>query len=423
MAKPTEKKWMEAVKYGTTDVVRAGIAAGRDVNAKDKDGNTPLGMAALFGNLEVAQLLIESGADVNQVYGSRNTPLIAAANSGEAKVVELLLKHGADVHAFEKSSGALSEAVGGDTVGHLKAARLLIAAGADVNEAMVRAALNSLYKGFIPELAKNGADVNRVDSWWGTPLHIAIESDNDRGVGELLACGADATIRAPEDKEKKSDWAGLTPIEFARKKKKKKIVALLEGTGGKTPASGKSPQPAAKSPKAPTIIKSWERIEQALQPKARQSLPKGATAGQLQTLEKKIRATTTQEVKDFWGRHDGQAAGPPLIPKTYSPAPEFRLLSIKEALAERAIWCELEEGGDFADLEADPDDGVKPDWWNAKWLPIASDTLGNFLCLDFAPGKGGKKAQVIRVDHDNGQRPIVADSVRTLLAEIAAELA
>jgi ankyrin repeat protein len=77
------------------------LAKGADVNAKDKDGKTPLHWAAYKGGkqLELASLLLANGADVNVVTPSGETPLFFADNTGysdSAKMVKFLLSKGAD---------------------------------------------------------------------------------------------------------------------------------------------------------------------------------------------------------------------------------------------------------------------------------------------------------------------------------------
>ena len=52
-----EKKWEK-------DTVNYLIEKGVDVNAKDKNGSTPLHYAAKMANLKVVKLLIEHGADI-----------------------------------------------------------------------------------------------------------------------------------------------------------------------------------------------------------------------------------------------------------------------------------------------------------------------------------------------------------------------
>ncbi len=55
------------------------IAKGADVNAKDKDGGTPLHWAAKNGHKDVAELLIAKGADMNARNKDGGTPLHWAA--------------------------------------------------------------------------------------------------------------------------------------------------------------------------------------------------------------------------------------------------------------------------------------------------------------------------------------------------------
>ena len=55
------------------------IAKGADVNAKNKEGKTPLHHAADEGHQEVVEMLIANGADVNAKEKDGNTPLSWAA--------------------------------------------------------------------------------------------------------------------------------------------------------------------------------------------------------------------------------------------------------------------------------------------------------------------------------------------------------
>ena len=67
------------------------MAAGTDVNAKDKYGRTTLHAAAVGGSKEVVELLIAKGADVNAKYEECATSLDWAKNQ---ETVDLLRKHG-----------------------------------------------------------------------------------------------------------------------------------------------------------------------------------------------------------------------------------------------------------------------------------------------------------------------------------------
>ena len=81
----------DAVEDGNIEVVLQHLAAGTDVNSKDKDGWTSLHEAASEGHNKIVELLIAKGADVNVKNDDGKTPLDAAANPETA---DLLRKHG-----------------------------------------------------------------------------------------------------------------------------------------------------------------------------------------------------------------------------------------------------------------------------------------------------------------------------------------
>ena len=89
----------DAAKAGDIETVKQHLAAGTDVDAKDKYGRTPLHLAPGSGHKEIAELLIAKGADVNAKNKYGVTPLHFAAGYGRKEIVELLIAKGADVNA------------------------------------------------------------------------------------------------------------------------------------------------------------------------------------------------------------------------------------------------------------------------------------------------------------------------------------
>ena len=88
----------DAAEVGNIEAVKQHLAAGTDVNAKDKDGWSPLHPASYEGHQEIVELLIGKGADVNArvELGPQQgmTPLDSANNSGRTVIASLLRKHG-----------------------------------------------------------------------------------------------------------------------------------------------------------------------------------------------------------------------------------------------------------------------------------------------------------------------------------------
>jgi ankyrin repeat protein len=74
------------------------IASGRDPNAFDELGNTPLHYAAASNRLDVAKLLLAHGANVNAHHEPSigNTPLADVAQTCSLEMAELLVNAGAD---------------------------------------------------------------------------------------------------------------------------------------------------------------------------------------------------------------------------------------------------------------------------------------------------------------------------------------
>ena len=96
------ERLLQAAEQGDLDAVRDALQSGAEVDARDREGTTPLGNAAVEGYLEIARLLLEHGASPDAQNVDGITPLMRAAGMGHAKVVELLLEKGAKPHLKNK---------------------------------------------------------------------------------------------------------------------------------------------------------------------------------------------------------------------------------------------------------------------------------------------------------------------------------
>ena len=223
-----------ACESGSPAMAETLLAAGADPNRALPFGETLLMTASRAGNADVVGQLLAAGAEVDAAtaegaYGEQ-TALMWAVAQRHSPVVEVLLAHGADVGArstvftetvktistyanyglqcvprdecyiTEVQSGGFTPLLFAARVGDVASARLLVAAGADVNEAtpdgagaLAVAALSG--SGAVAAfLLDSGADPN-ADGGGYAPLHAAILHRDETLAEALLSAGADPNAR------------------------------------------------------------------------------------------------------------------------------------------------------------------------------------------------------------------------------------
>ena len=157
---------MTAARTGNVDAVKLLLAHGAEVNAKEtRRGQTALMWAVAQQRPEVARALIEHGADVHARSKASFTPLLA-------------LTYGADVPTSSK--GGFTPLLFAAQQGDVDLARILLAAGANVNDAtpedgsalVVASAGN--HEALAAFLLDKSADPNAADGNGITALHYAL---------------------------------------------------------------------------------------------------------------------------------------------------------------------------------------------------------------------------------------------------------
>jgi len=275
-----------ATENGSAAMIETLLKGGADVNAPVlPHGETALMMAARSGHVDAVKVLLDHGAQMNVQDNLRGTTaLMWAAEQGHAAVVQLLTDRGADVRiqstaltppgrrglgyansnvVFGASGRAAAKvpSKGGVTAlllavreGSLDCVQILVAKGADVNQAAVDGsgpllvAVQNGHYDIARFLLDHGADAKLTNAKGWTPLYLAVKNRNQEStaipgpsndgvldcITALLDHGADPNSRIKADTEVHQGmtalWlreAGATPLLRAALSGDLTVIRLL----------------------------------------------------------------------------------------------------------------------------------------------------------------------------------------------------
>ncbi|XP_038445244.1 ankyrin repeat domain-containing protein 26-like isoform X3 [Canis lupus familiaris] len=197
------------------------LRKGADVNTKDFKDNTALHYAAYEGNISIARKLLLNKGDIEAKNKDGLTPLLVAVNEKKEKMVAFLLEE-ANINAVDYTNRSCLHLACAN--GHEDMVKLLVDRKCQLNlrdventTALLKA-VQSQDEACVDILLKHGANPDLKDIKGNTALHYAALGDNVTIAQKLLLKKVNMEIRNKD---------GLTPLLLAINEKKEKMVAFL----------------------------------------------------------------------------------------------------------------------------------------------------------------------------------------------------
>ena len=229
---------MVAARTGKSDVVKALVARGANVDAKESwRGQTALMWAAGEDHGDVIKTLVEMGADFKMRTAGGFTPLLFAVREGRINAMRALLELGADVNDELRVAAAPARGPVVATAGNNAGNALRPSSDGSGTNALILAITNKHYE-LAKFLVEHGADPNGDAVGW-TALHeLAYIRKPNTGKGlppqedvdhmdtiemarVLLDHGADVNARQKKERRDGSrndlNRVGATPLLLAAK--------------------------------------------------------------------------------------------------------------------------------------------------------------------------------------------------------------
>ena len=198
----SDQALLTAASRGDAAGVKAALAAGASIDARDNHQQSALLFAVQRNDRDLALHLISEGADVNAEAANHDTPWLLAGALGRTELLAAMLDTGTVDYTKRNRYGG-NALIPACERGHVETVRLL--------------------------LSRSKIDVNHVNNLsWTALLEAVILSDGGPRhieiVKLLLAAGADPNI---------ADKDGVTPLQHARNRRYDAMAATIKNAGGK----------------------------------------------------------------------------------------------------------------------------------------------------------------------------------------------
>jgi ankyrin repeat protein len=220
-----------AAQYDNLDAATFLIANGRDASSQGEGGTTALHAAAKDGRIRMIEYLLMAGASIDAADRDGHTPLGIALAHNQPAVADLLKEKGASASASPDpaSSGRLLfDAV---SRGQVDLVKEMLEQGVAVDQKLTDGGFTALMIAVQKEdermtvlLLERGADPNVGDGSARTALHLAASRNNPVVVGLLLQHHADPLVK---------DTSGRTPMAQAVSLQFVEVADALLAAGAK----------------------------------------------------------------------------------------------------------------------------------------------------------------------------------------------
>jgi ankyrin repeat protein len=183
------------------------IAAGANLNGRDKEGSTPIFAAARYGHEDCLRLLLGQKADMFLRNKDGETPLYKAVQGGQSECLRMLIEARADVR--EADLEGMTPAWVAAQRGRDEMLRTLTRAGAELDvadsfgDSPILAAAHAGHELCVAVLIELAANIRQENKDGFTPLMMAAQGGSISCVKLLLAAGADVKAQT------KDGWSAM----------------------------------------------------------------------------------------------------------------------------------------------------------------------------------------------------------------------